>query len=232
MPKDPQAASRLPAALPPLRRHRRGRDVVADLGLRAARDARSSPPSWRSTATRRRRRLRQDHGPRAARRAHRRPPPDRQRPQHNDEDVRRRCCRYTNGDAERVLGNLLTLPVGDGFMYVQPLYTRRRRVGRSRSSRFVLVSYKGSVGIGTTLRAAIEDSLRRDVHRGADRGADGDPDRDAHVVALGVADRPRRRPRPRVARRPRSASCSARPRRSSPRPTRRSAPATASSGPG
>ena len=44
-------------------------------------------------------------------------------------------------------------------MYVQPLYTRRDDESAYPILRFVLVSYQGRVGIGETLREAIEDSL-------------------------------------------------------------------------
>jgi hypothetical protein len=77
----------------------------------------------------------------------------------SNEDVSRALLPYTTGDAKRVPGNLLTLPVGDGFMYVQPVYTQRAGESNFPILRFVLVSYNGSVGIGTTLRGAIEDAL-------------------------------------------------------------------------
>jgi uncharacterized membrane protein (UPF0182 family) len=76
-----------------------------------------------------------------------------------DDEVRDRLLPYTNGDADILYGNLLTLPVTDDFMYVQPLYTRRQNESTFPVLTFVLVSYKGNVGIGTTLTAAIEDSL-------------------------------------------------------------------------
>jgi uncharacterized membrane protein (UPF0182 family) len=76
-----------------------------------------------------------------------------------DETVRQELLSFTNGDAEPIFGNLLTLPIGDSFMYVQPLYTRREDESAYPILRFVLVSYQGRVGIGETLREAIEDSL-------------------------------------------------------------------------
>ncbi len=76
-----------------------------------------------------------------------------------NEDVSQALLPYTTGDAARVPGNLLTLPVDDTFMYVQPVYTRREGESNFPILRFVLVSYNGSVGIGTSLSAAIEDSL-------------------------------------------------------------------------
>jgi uncharacterized membrane protein (UPF0182 family) len=77
----------------------------------------------------------------------------------NDE-VRDRLLPYTQGDAKAVYGNLLTLPVGDDFMYVQPLYTVRDSESAFPVLSFVLVSYRGEVGIGSTLRGAIADSLQ------------------------------------------------------------------------
>jgi uncharacterized membrane protein (UPF0182 family) len=76
-----------------------------------------------------------------------------------DEEVRQELLSFTNGDANAIFGNLLTLPIGDSFMYVQPLYTRRKDESAYPILRFVLVSYQGRVGIGETLREAIEDSL-------------------------------------------------------------------------
>ncbi|MDR7251332.1 uncharacterized membrane protein (UPF0182 family) [Nocardioides sp. BE266] len=76
-----------------------------------------------------------------------------------DEEVRQELLSFTQGDAKPIFGNLLTLPIGDSFMYVQPLYTRRDDESAYPILRFVLVSYQGRVGIGETLRDAIEDSL-------------------------------------------------------------------------
>ena len=73
--------------------------------------------------------------------------------------MRQELLSFTNGDAEPIFGNLLTLPIDDSFMYVQPLYTRRDSESAFPVLSFVLVSYNGRVGIGETLRDAIEDSL-------------------------------------------------------------------------
>lgn len=69
---------------------------------------------------------------------------------------------YTTGDAQTVPGNLLTLPIGDEFMYVQPMYTRRSGASNFPILRFVLVSYENRVGIGSTLVGAIENALTSD----------------------------------------------------------------------
>ena len=76
-----------------------------------------------------------------------------------NEDVSQALLPYTTGDADRVPGNLLTVPIGDDFIYVQPVYTRREGESNFPILRFVLVSYEGRVGIDETLRGAIEDAL-------------------------------------------------------------------------
>ena len=78
----------------------------------------------------------------------------------SDEDVRGEVFSFSQGNVTPVYGNLLTLPVGDGLMYVQPLYAKRSDTESSFPIlRFVLVSYGDQVGIGTTLREAIADVL-------------------------------------------------------------------------
>ena len=74
--------------------------------------------------------LRQDPDPAAARATPRCPGPSQ-----IANDVRRgratsrtSCCRSRRANAKALYGNLLTLPVGDGLLYVQPLYTQRSRV--------------------------------------------------------------------------------------------------------
>ncbi|NPD05655.1 UPF0182 family protein [Nocardioides sp. zg-1308] len=83
-----------------------------------------------------------------------------------NEDVSQALLPYTTGDADRVPGNLLTLPVNDSFIYVQPVYTRRDGESNFPILRFVLVSYEGRVGIGTTLTGAIEDALLAEATSG------------------------------------------------------------------
>jgi uncharacterized membrane protein (UPF0182 family) len=78
----------------------------------------------------------------------------------SDEDVREEVFSFSQGNVTPIYGNLLTLPVGDGLMYVQPLYAKRSGTESSFPIlRFVLVSYGNQVGIGTTLREAIADVL-------------------------------------------------------------------------
>ena len=79
----------------------------------------------------------------------------------SDEGVREELLGFTQGGVDTIYGNLLTLPVGDGLMYVQPVYTQRSDDAEASFPilRFVLVSYGDEIGIGTTLREAIANVL-------------------------------------------------------------------------
>jgi len=69
---------------------------------------------------------------------------------------------FTRTNSRVVDGNLLTLPVGDGLLYVQPLYTLREAgEGRYPVLRYVLVSFGKEVGFGPTLTAALNDVLSK-----------------------------------------------------------------------
>ncbi|RNL62671.1 UPF0182 family protein [Nocardioides marmoriginsengisoli] len=64
----------------------------------------------------------------------------------------------TGTDAGVRYGNLLTLPVGGGLLYVQPLYTvREGSSGKYPVLLRVLATYGKDVGIGTTLSEALEN---------------------------------------------------------------------------
>ena len=61
------------------------------------------------------------------------------------------------GAASAQFGNLLTLPVGGGLLYVQPVYTQRQgSSGSYPALRFVMVRFGQSVGIGDTLAQALD----------------------------------------------------------------------------
>jgi uncharacterized membrane protein (UPF0182 family) len=64
-------------------------------------------------------------------------------------------------NSQIVSGNLLTLPVGGGLLYVQPIYALNPSgQGTYPVLRFVLASFGKEAGSGTTLTAALEDVLR------------------------------------------------------------------------
>ncbi len=91
-----------------------------------------------------------------------------------DSDIQDKLLAFTRTNSKAVFGNLLTLPVGDGLLYVQPLYTLRKTgEGRYPVLRYVLVSFGERVGIGTTLTAAIDDVLGISTPEGGTAGTAG-----------------------------------------------------------
>ncbi len=57
-------------------------------------------------------------------------------------------------------GNLLTLPVNDGLVYIEPIYAQRSNSDSAYPIlQFVTVSYGGQVGIDTTLTGALADAF-------------------------------------------------------------------------
>ncbi|MDQ6642639.1 MAG: UPF0182 family protein, partial [Actinomycetota bacterium] len=78
----------------------------------------------------------------------------------SDDTIATRLLSFTRSKAQVRYGNLLTLPVGGGLLYVQPLYTLRASGPASFPQlRFVLVSFGQAVGIGATLSEALNDVL-------------------------------------------------------------------------
>ncbi|MCZ4497991.1 MAG: hypothetical protein JWQ74_544 [Marmoricola sp.] len=77
-----------------------------------------------------------------------------------DSKVATQLRSFKQNDAEIEYGNLLTLPVGGGLLYVQPLYTvRSGGTGSYPVLQYVLASFGKEVGIGSTLGAALDDVL-------------------------------------------------------------------------
>jgi uncharacterized protein len=77
-----------------------------------------------------------------------------------DADIQNKLLAFTRTNSKALFGNLLTLPVGKGLLYVQPLYTLREAgEGRYPALRYVLVSFGEDVGIGETLQDALDDVL-------------------------------------------------------------------------
>jgi uncharacterized membrane protein (UPF0182 family) len=72
-------------------------------------------------------------------------------------------------------GNLLTLPIGGGLLYVQPVYALRE-VGQGAYPvlHFVLASFGRNAGYGTTLTEALDDVL--DSSAGPSGNGSGEPD--------------------------------------------------------
>jgi uncharacterized protein len=79
----------------------------------------------------------------------------------SDQAVTQALLPYNRETNTRVVnGNLLTLPVGGGLLYVQPLYSLRTSgEGNFPVLRFIAVSFGQEVGVGRTLGEAIHDVL-------------------------------------------------------------------------
>ncbi|MFZ0529472.1 MAG: UPF0182 family protein [Propionicimonas sp.] len=79
---------------------------------------------------------------------------------------------YLNqGSAAAQYGNLLTLPMGSGLLYVMPIYTIRESgsgSGTYPALQYVAVRFGESVGIGSTLQEALDQVFSGDA--GADTG--------------------------------------------------------------
>lgn len=76
-----------------------------------------------------------------------------------NETVGNRLRPFLNqGSATAQYGNLLTLPVGGGLLYAQPVYTQRpgSSGGSYPALRFVMVRFGQQVGIGDTLKQALD----------------------------------------------------------------------------
>ena len=79
-----------------------------------------------------------------------------------DDKVAQQLLAFKRADVTAKYGNLLTLPVGNGLLYVQPLYTvREGGQGNYPGLTFVLVSFGKEVGIGPTLSSALDDVISR-----------------------------------------------------------------------
>ncbi len=63
------------------------------------------------------------------------------------------------GSTPPLFGNLLTLPVDEGLIYIEPVYAVRSATSGFPILQFVIVSYQGEVGIGRSLTEALKDSL-------------------------------------------------------------------------
>jgi uncharacterized membrane protein (UPF0182 family) len=77
----------------------------------------------------------------------------------SDEGIQQALLPYRN-NSKVLYGNLLTLPVGNGLLYVQPVYTLRTSgAGSYPVLRYVLASFGKEAGYGTTLAGALDDVL-------------------------------------------------------------------------
>ncbi|NYD41054.1 UPF0182 family protein [Nocardioides panaciterrulae] len=78
----------------------------------------------------------------------------------SNSEVANELAQFNRSGGETIPGNLLTLPIKDGLIYVEPVYAVR--AGSSSSYpilQYVLTSYGGETGIGRTLGESLADAL-------------------------------------------------------------------------
>lgn len=74
----------------------------------------------------------------------------------NDPDVRRELNLLTSGDSQVVYGNLLTLPVGGGLLYVEPIYVQGVGTNSFPLLEKVLVLFGDKIAYEKTLPEALD----------------------------------------------------------------------------
>ena len=78
---------------------------------------------------------------------------------------------YTQGSSEGIFGNLLTLPVGGGLLYVQPIFASRAGTSSSYPVlTYVAARFGQHVGIGTTLQEALDQVFAGDAGASTNEG--------------------------------------------------------------
>ncbi len=86
-------------------------------------------------------------------------------------------------------GNLLTLPVGGGLLYVQPVYLQGTGSTQYPVLRKVLTAFGGSIGFADTLEAALDQTFQGDsaatvAHGAGAEGEDADKGKDAAELSI------------------------------------------------
>jgi len=78
----------------------------------------------------------------------------------NDDEVVDKLQEFrVPGAPPPIFGNILTLPIDDGFVHIEPVYAARSASSSFPILQFVIVYYNKDVGIGTTLPAALRDAF-------------------------------------------------------------------------
>jgi len=95
-----------------------------------------------------------------------------------DPEVAQELSLLRQGDAETITGNLLTLPVGGGLLYVQPVYVQRATGDAAYPLlRRVLVSFGSRIGYSDTLQGALDQIFQGDsgTETGEEPGTEAPP---------------------------------------------------------
>jgi uncharacterized membrane protein (UPF0182 family) len=96
----------------------------------------------------------------------------------SDPRVARERTLFNNPQINVIYGNLLTLPVAGGFLYVEPVYIRQKNENSYPQLARVLVSYGGKIGFAATLNEALDQVFGEgtgDAATGPEQGGIPDP---------------------------------------------------------
>ena len=109
----------------------------------------------------------------------------------SDPTVSNELAQFNRSGNSVTYGNLLTVPVGDALMYVEPVYVRLATANEANFPilRNVIVSYQGSVGIGSSLSDALSSALE-DVDTGGDNEPTPPPDEPSETPSGSPTDQP------------------------------------------
>ncbi len=102
----------------------------------------------------------------------------------SDADVSTELNLLRRGASTVINGNLLTLPVGDGILYVQPVYVQSSGDSAYPTLRRVLVSFGDKVGFAPTLDEALNEVFGGDS--GANVAADSGIDEEKAAAETGT----------------------------------------------
>ena len=80
----------------------------------------------------------------------------------------------SQGGSDVLFGDFLVIPVNDSFLYVQPVYVRANQETAVPELKRVVVANGDSVGVGTTLLEALQQSVEGQVDTGG--GGEEPPD--------------------------------------------------------
>jgi uncharacterized membrane protein (UPF0182 family) len=80
---------------------------------------------------------------------------------------------FGQSGSEVKFGDFLIIPVGDGLLYVEPVYVRSAQESAIPELKRVLVTNGGDVGLGSTLTEALNDSFGAQVVQPPEGGGGG-----------------------------------------------------------
>ena len=92
-----------------------------------------------------------------------------------DDTIRVDLTLFNTDESEAVFGNLLTLPVDGGLLYISPLYVRGSSASSYPLLRKVLVSFDGQVAYEDTLAEALDSLFGPGAGQGAGDGSTSPP---------------------------------------------------------